>query len=101
MIYASGARYEGEWRQNKFHGSGLLVDEDGNIHEGDFVANMRNGRGKMTFVADSSIAVGTWSKNVLIDGQLQLSNGVMFEGDFRDASFAGVGSIRYPNGDTY
>ena len=70
MLFASGARYEGEWRQNKFHGSGLLVDEDGNIHEGDFVANMRNGRGKMTFAADGTIAVGTWSKNVLLEGQL-------------------------------
>ena len=44
------------------------MDEDGNIHEGDFVANMRNGRGKMTFAADGSIAVGTWNKNVLTEG---------------------------------
>jgi hypothetical protein len=46
------------------------VDEDGNIHEGDFVANMRNGRGKLTFAADGSIAVGTWKKNMLTEGQL-------------------------------
>lgn len=45
MNYGKGVSYEGEWRQNQYYGKGLLVEEDGSIHEGDFVQNYKHGEG--------------------------------------------------------
>ena len=38
--------YEGEMRNNKYHGFGIKYDEDGNIHFGNFVNNFKEGFGE-------------------------------------------------------
>lgn len=40
-VFASGSRYEGEWREDKMHGMGMLVTKDGAKFEGKFFNGLR------------------------------------------------------------
>lgn len=37
MNYASGARYDGKWKEDMKHGRGVDYEEDGTFYEGKFV----------------------------------------------------------------
>ena len=44
QIWPDGAKYEGEWRQNKANGTGKFWHADGDVYEGQFAQGMRSGR---------------------------------------------------------
>ena len=44
-----GRTSEGEFRNDKFHGHGILYDTHGNKYEGTFKDNLREGYGKFTW----------------------------------------------------
>ena len=45
-----GTRYEGEWRRDKMHGRGKLIDPHGGwCYEGEFRFNKRHGQGKLRY----------------------------------------------------
>lgn len=37
MIFANGDTYEGQFKNNKFHGKGKYVWHTGDVYEGEFV----------------------------------------------------------------
>ena len=37
MYYLNGSRYEGEWKDDKYHGVGILYDEEGNEQYGRWI----------------------------------------------------------------
>ena len=47
-IWANGAKYEGEWKNNKREGKGKMSSSEGKVYEGDFKDNKKDGFG--TFV---------------------------------------------------
>lgn len=40
-VWASGVRYEGEWRDDRMHGVGVLISKEGARYEGQFYNNLR------------------------------------------------------------
>ena len=102
ISYINGvSSYEGDWNYNKIEGEGISIDELGNRYEGRFVGNMRNGQGTCDYASDRSRFIGIWQNNLPLKGQLILEDGTLFDGDWRDDMFSGVGTITWPNGDAY
>lgn len=50
MIYKTGAKYEGEWRNNLLEGKGKYIDEAKNVYEGDFEGGFMDGEGVMKYI---------------------------------------------------
>ncbi|CAG0890421.1 unnamed protein product [Cyprideis torosa] len=52
---------------------------------------------------DGSIYLGEWSSTGLKHGtgHLLLSNGVHYDGEFKEGLFSGLGSLRFPDGNKY
>ena len=94
MTFVDGRRYEGSFRNGKFHGEGTLQGPDGKlIYTGGFSEGRYEGEGSIPFKGDGLIS-GTWSKNQLNgpalltnkDGSkwsITFENGKMVEGSMR------------------
>ena len=81
---ANGERYDGEFRDNKLHGSGVYTWPDGSRYQGEFRDSKRNGRGVFTRA----------------DG-IRRFDGIRYEGEFRDEKFHGRGILTWPDGRRY
>jgi len=46
LEYASGARYDGEWKNDKSDGYGSFYYANNDIYEGEWKNSKKNGRGK-------------------------------------------------------
>jgi len=46
LFWNDGSRYEGEWRDGKYHGQGKLVLNDGERYEGYWKDDNQHGQGK-------------------------------------------------------
>lgn len=80
-IFYDGLSYEGELKNDKFHGKGKLIYNNGDIYEGQFKNNLRDGSGK-----------------------LLLKNGDTYEGQFQNDLKHGIGKYIYSGqlkGDSY
>lgn len=71
-IFYDGLSYEGELKNDKFHGKGKLIYNNGDIYEGQFKNNLRDGSGK-----------------------LLLKNGDTYEGQFQNDLKHGIGKYIY------
>ena len=69
--------YEGEWKKNRYHGNGELLDKFGNKYVGEFFEGIKHGK-----------------------GVLKYSNGARFEGQFVDGKKS-EGTYYYSNGTKY
>ena len=47
-LFHNGSMYEGDWKEDKRHGNGTLVDMHGNSYTGDWTNDMRDGKGELT-----------------------------------------------------
>lgn len=74
--------YEGEWMQDKKHGKGREVMEDGCVYEGEYKDGVRHGEGKYTF-EDGSVYQGYWLDNMMEGyGDYKFASGRVYEGEF-------------------
>ncbi len=64
-VYANGDRYEGDWKDGKRTGRGVIVWGSGNRYEGDFKDGRRTGRGTFYF-ANGSKCEGDWKDDRLL-----------------------------------
>ena len=100
-------RYEGEFKYDEetledgiWNGKGKYFYDDG-VYEGDFVDNVKTGKGKIT-LDEGSVLEGDF-----IDGKLNgkgkktFSNGWCFEGDFVNNLQEGKGQSKHANGEMY
>lgn len=78
ITYSDGAKYEGGWKNGKFHGKGKFAYAEGDLFEGEWEEGKRQGTG-----------VYTW-----VDGQ-------KYEGMFENGAFHGRGTMTYPGGQRY
>jgi hypothetical protein len=63
--YLNGAVYEGEWKENKKHGSGKFVEAEGGIHYGHWENDLKHGKGK--FLENMFMIEGRWDKGILVE----------------------------------
>ena len=75
IVWANGDRYEGDWRDDNANGHGVYVSANGDRYEGDFRDDKRTGHG-----------VIVWA------------NGGRYEGDWKDNQANGVGRLTVSNG---
>ena len=84
--YTNGGRYEGEFVNGKRHGQGMLDFGDGNRYEGGWVNDQRSGRGRQIF-ANGEQFVGSFKNNQKNgEGIYLYANGVQEEGVWKDDS---------------
>jgi len=77
--YLIGAKYEGGFKEGKFHGKGILTWPNGKYqYIGNFVNGDRSGYGTFTF-----------------------GNGTRYEGNWNGHAREGFGTANFPNGDKY
>ncbi|MEF3062889.1 hypothetical protein V4C85_23970 [Ralstonia solanacearum] len=67
LLFASGARYQGQFRSGRYEGTGVLVVPGAYRYEGAFSANTFHGQGKM-ILDDGAVVQGTFADNRLAAG---------------------------------
>jgi len=79
----TGARYDGEWLNDKFEGFGTYRYYGGAKYVGQFSNNRRNGQGTFTF-KDGATYVGGYKDDLRSGrGTFTYPNGVKFVGEYR------------------
>lgn len=63
LVYNSGARYEGEFRDGQKGPFGMYIHEDGSTYVGEFHKDLKCGRGM--YIANGYTLLGTWENDVL------------------------------------
>ncbi|GKY91224.1 hypothetical protein MPSEU_000095000 [Mayamaea pseudoterrestris] len=96
-----GARYEGEFKENLKHGTGIYYFADGSVYDGSWRDGMMAGRGIFTW-PDESVYEGEW-KDSKRHGQgiLKASDGFFYDGNWIANAMEGRGTAVYPNGQKY
>jgi len=98
--------YDGEWRQDRRSGHGILTIENGKgnvlyTYDGEWLTDQRHGRGSCVRRCKEKYT-GQWAANLyhgaglLVDG-----NGALYDGEWAKGKFNGVGKRTHPDGDTY
>ena len=78
LYYNNGNKYEGNWKNDKKEGKGILYYNNGNKYEGNWKNDKKEGKGIFNF-----------------------NNGDRYEGDFKDDKREGKGILNYNNGNKY
>ena len=81
-IYSNGNKYEGEIKNGKREGKGIMEYNDGHRYEGDWKNDLRDGKGVYCFKNNES-------------------NKDKYEGEFKNGKAEGKGISYYNNGDKY
>ncbi len=95
------SRHDGEYRDGKANGRGVLTSMNGNRYEGEFRDGNPNGRGVFTY------ASGNRYEGAVMDGKRHgrgvytFASGDRHEGEFRDGRANGQGVYTYASGDRY
>ena len=103
-----GAIYSGPYnKRGQRHGEGQLVWENGDIYQGNFVNNVREGQGTLTYAAtqknnDNGEYVGEWHNNRMHgEGTRRYPNGGLYIGEYEYGKKEGEGRFYYTNGDLF
>ncbi|CAD8146305.1 unnamed protein product [Paramecium pentaurelia] len=93
-------QYKGQFKNNKFHGDGILIVVNEFQYNGHFENNQFNGYGNLQ--KENQIYEG-WFKNGFYfgTGKLILPNKDVYVGQFSDGLFQGEGQYVWANGDIY
>jgi hypothetical protein len=97
--------YEGEFKDNNWHGRGKETRDDGSTYEGQFRDGKRHGTGRCALV-NGSIHEGSWEDNKLHGhGKVTSQDGAVFvlsyEGQFNSGNWHGRGRVTYASGEVY
>ncbi|MFO0747202.1 MAG: hypothetical protein U1F43_16285 [Myxococcota bacterium] len=97
-----GERYEGEFKDGKYHGKGKVTRADGQVYEGHFADGLPDGAGIVTNAGGDRFE-GTFAKGAPV-GELKivLANGDFYEGATVGLEMQGQGRLERPdNGDVW
>ena len=101
VLETRGSRYEGEFRDDRYHGMGKLTDKDGNVYTGAFADGLFQGRGVYA-TTDGRLYNGEFvAGNFTGTGIYTDSAGTHYEGGFENWVFHGKGRLRDEEGDQY
>ena len=90
--------YEGEWKEGKRCGRGVMHFKDGAVYEGEWKDNCFHGTGVYTYPESSSCVryEGSWEKDKKEGhGLFTFRNGASYEGEFHLGKKEGWGIYRY------
>ena len=101
QTFPSDARYDGEFRDNKFNGRGTFTFPDGERYVGTFRDGNRHGQGTNT-VPNGERYVGEWRDGKQHgQGTYTFPSGARYVGEYREGKRSGLGTYTWPNGSRY
>ena len=95
MTYANGNIYEGQWVNDQRDGNGKMTYANGNIYEGQWKNNQRDGNGKMIWKN------GEWKNDRYGDDKHIFKKGDIYEGQWNNDQRNGNGKMTYANGNIF
>ena len=57
-----GNSYEGQWKNNNYHGVGIFKYSNGDVYDGEWINGLRSGEGTLSKI-NGDIYKGSWSAN--------------------------------------
>lgn len=96
LTWSDGSVYEGDFKNGKRHGLGVLRASDKFSYDGYWISNAMEGRGTATYPN------GQTYNGLFVNGKregrgtLQFVNGAIYEGRFRDDALEGQGTLKIP-----
>ncbi len=101
LTFSNGNKYLGDWQQDKRHGEGKLAFNEGHVYIGGFVSSKMRGKGIMNY-ANGDIYDGNWENDRPNgSGKYRFQNGDRYVGNFLNGSFDGHGTMHYGDGSRY
>lgn len=101
MVYASGAKYIGTFRDGKIEGQGILYFSNGDKYIGDWQNQYRQGKGRLVFKSGGEY-FGDFVENQLQGvGTMEYKNGNRYSGEWLNGKPDGRGTFVLANGDQY
>ena len=109
MIYKNGAKYEGEWKNDKKDGKGVFTSSHyyncrknvGMKYEGEFRDGKLEGYGITTYTNGDKYE-GEWKNNKQYGkGTVSYFDGDRYCGEWKDGKFEGIGVFYLKNGEKY
>ena len=98
MIYTTGSRYDGGWKNGRRHGRGVMIWKSGSRYDGEWEDGKRHGRGVQEY-SNGRRYEGQWSVGYLHGkGVFYYTNGDRYVGDLEGGMFRGQGVFYYENG---
>ena len=102
MKYTNGDTYKGHWHGDKRQGPGVFTSVDGNtFYEGDWRDDKMHGTGRLVQKGLFTYTGGFKENKFDNNGILICDDGTRYEGRWSDGKKEGMGSQTYANGDTY
>ncbi len=99
--YANGDVYEGQFMNNQKNGRGLYRYANGDVYEGEYKDDVKNGCGVFRD-ADGSVYEGEFKDDTKNGrGVYRHASGNVYEGEFRNGQKNGLGVYRYADGGVY
>eukprot|EP00521_Asterionellopsis_glacialis_P007358 CAMPEP_0195285024 /NCGR_PEP_ID=MMETSP0707-20130614/3007_1 /TAXON_ID=33640 /ORGANISM="Asterionellopsis glacialis, Strain CCMP134" /LENGTH=495 /DNA_ID=CAMNT_0040344453 /DNA_START=187 /DNA_END=1674 /DNA_ORIENTATION=- len=94
-------KYEGTWKNDKCHGTGIRTFASGDRYEGEFAAGVYHGRGKYIWKNGKSYD-GYWSKGKKHgQGVHTWPTGKKYDGEYINGEKHGYGVMTYKDGSKY
>ena len=83
--------YKGEWEEDMASGEGVLAYSNGDVYDGAWKNNLRDGRGKFTCKKDGYIYDGAWGRGRKsgIGSITMPGTNDVFKGEFMDGRLVG------------
>ena len=95
----NGDKYEGETKNGKPHGKGVLINSDGEKYEGEFKNGKENGKGTVT--SKEGKIEGEFKNGKLNGKGTSTLEGIKYEGEFKNDKMHGQGTLIYEDGEKY
>ncbi|CAI2378864.1 unnamed protein product [Moneuplotes crassus] len=96
--YANGDKYEGEWMKGNKHGLGVMTWAGGDIYKGEYKVGDRSGKGKITWNSGDSYEGYFYNSKLHGRGTFYWANGDKFEGIWQNYQKHGEGMYTWSNG---
>ncbi len=103
FIFEDGARYDGEWRENKYHGQGTYLFANGDKYTGEFKQDKSDGHGTF-YYADGDKYVGEYrgdlrhGRGIYTFGPKSQFAGDKYVGEYKDGQYHGYGTYFWADG---
>ena len=107
-IFLTGAKYEGEWKDDKHNGQGTKTFLNGAKYEGEWKDDKKNGQGIYMYSTDGQYEgekyEGEWKDDKIHgygNGTFFVADGDKYEGELKDGKKHGHGTFFFADGDKY
>ena len=99
--FPDGNVFEGNYENNLKNGYGKMTWSNGDVYEGNFKNDYQNGYGKMTW-SNVGVYEGNWENMVQNGyGKMTWSDGNVYEGNWENGTQNGYGKFTWSDGDIY